>query len=98
MGGKPIDNRRESDGYRFANPSYTGTRTVARNPPERALAERDVAAMRARDVARDRESKPGAALVLIARVVEPKERLEHILAHAGGMPGPSSSTVTVSQR
>ena len=48
---------------------------------ERAVAERDVAAVRARDVARDRQPQAGAALVLIARVVEPQERLEHFLAH-----------------
>ena len=49
---------------------------------ERAVAERDVAAVRARDVARDGEAEAGAALVLIARIVEPQERLEHFLAHA----------------
>jgi hypothetical protein len=48
--------------------------------------------MRARDVAGDREAEAGAALVLVAGVVEPQERLEHFLAHVGGMPGPSSST------
>src|ERR1700676_4179555 len=48
---------------------------------KRAVGKRDVAAMGARDVARDREPEPGAAFVLIARVVEPQERLEHLLAH-----------------
>src|SRR6266404_7115367 len=43
----------------------------------RAVAERDVAAMRAGDVAGDGEAKPGAAFVLVAGVVEPQERLEH---------------------
>ena len=61
----------------------------------RAVAERDVAAMRAGDVAGDGEPQPGAAFVLVAGVVQPQERLEHFLAHLGGMPGPSSSTVTV---
>ena len=36
--------------------------------------------MGARDIARDGEPEAGAAFVLIARVVEPQERLEHILA------------------
>src|SRR5262245_35181497 len=45
---------------------------------ERAVAQADVAAMRARDVARDGETEPGAALVLVARIVEPQERLEHL--------------------
>ena len=47
----------------------------------RAVAERDVAAMRARDVAGDRKAQAGAALILVAGVVEPQERLEHFLAH-----------------
>jgi len=66
-------------------------------PAELAVTERDVAAMRARDVARNRQPKSGAALVLIARIIKPQERLEHILAPAG-MPGPSSSTLMISQR
>ena len=36
--------------------------------------------MGAGDVAGDGEAEAGAAFVLIARVVEPQERLEHILA------------------
>ena len=59
---------------------YTGTRTVARRPPSGEFAERDVAAVRARDVARDGEAEAGAALVLVARIVEAQERLEHLLA------------------
>ncbi len=47
----------------------------------RAVAERDVAAVRACDVARDGQPQAGAALILIARIVEPQERLEHLLAH-----------------
>src|SRR6185295_17655332 len=39
--------------------------------------------MGAGDVARDGKAEPGAALILVARVVEPHERLEHLLAHAG---------------
>src|SRR5664279_6424750 len=50
----------------------------------RAVAERDVAAMRAGDVAGDGEAEAGAAFVLVAGVVEPQERLEHFLAHIGG--------------
>ena len=48
----------------------------------RAVAKRDVAAMRAGDVAGDRKAEAGAALVLVAGVIEPQERLEHFLAHA----------------
>src|SRR5262245_55695496 len=55
---------------------------------ERAVAEHDVAAVRAGEVARDRKTEPGAALVLIARIVEPQKRLEHLLAHARGDSGP----------
>ena len=39
--------------------------------------------MRAGDVAGDRKAKAGAALVLVAGIVEPQERLEHFLAHVG---------------
>src|SRR5262249_1365192 len=52
-----------------------------------AVAEHDAAAVGAGDVARDRETEPGAALVLIARIVEPEKRLEHFLAHGRGNPG-----------
>ena len=48
--------------------------------------------MAAGDVAGDREPEPAVALVLIARVVEPVERPEHVVALRSGMPGPSSST------
>src|SRR5260370_25890075 len=47
----------------------------------RAVAERDVAAMRARDVAGDGKAEPGAALILVAGVIQPQEWLEHFLAH-----------------
>src|SRR5436190_24360520 len=50
----------------------------------RAVGERDVAAMRARDVAGDRQPQSGATLVLIAGIVEPQERLEHFLPHFEG--------------
>src|SRR5206468_9454045 len=50
----------------------------------RAVAEHDVAAMRTRDVAGDGKPKPGAALILVAGVIQPQERLEHFLAHVGG--------------
>src|SRR5947208_1148060 len=43
--------------------------------------------MRARDVARDRKAEAGAALVLIARMVESQERLEYLLAHVLGDAG-----------
>src|SRR5262245_18396489 len=51
-------------------------------PTHRAVAERDVAAMRAGDVAGNRPSKARAAFVLVARIVEPQERLEHLFAQA----------------
>ena len=44
------------------------------------MAQRDVAAMDAGDVAGDGEPKPGRAGVLVARMVEPVERTEHLLA------------------
>ncbi len=47
---------------------------------QRAVAEADVATMRSRDIACDGEPEPAAALVLVARIVEPQERLEHVLA------------------
>src|SRR5207237_4502421 len=50
----------------------------------RAVAEHDIAAMRARDVAGDRKSEAGAALVLVAGAIQPQERLEYFLAHVGG--------------
>ena len=40
--------------------------------------------MRARDVAGDRKSEAGAALVLVAGAIQPQERLEYFLAHVGG--------------
>ena len=43
--------------------------------------------MRARDIAGDGKPEPGAAFVLVARVVEPKERLEYFLAHGRGNTG-----------
>jgi len=49
-------------------------------PAHRAVAEGDVAAVRAGDVAGDRQPQPRAALILVARIVEPQERLEHFLA------------------
>src|SRR5256885_1687684 len=47
--------------------------------PNRTVGQRDIAAMRARDVPRDGETEAGVALVLIARIVEPHERPEHFL-------------------
>src|SRR5690242_4497961 len=39
--------------------------------------------MRAGDVARDRKAEARAAFILVARIVQPQERLEHFLAHLG---------------
>src|SRR5262245_18530899 len=47
---------------------------------ERRIAEGEVAAVSAQDVARDGEAEAGAAGLLVARAVEPEERLEHVLA------------------
>ncbi len=44
--------------------------------------------MRARDVARDRKPQAGAALILVAGMVETQERLEHLLAHMRRNAGP----------
>src|SRR5579864_5788105 len=49
-------------------------------PPHRAVAEHDVAAMGAGDVAGDGKPEAAAAFVLVARVVEAKERLEDLVA------------------
>src|SRR4029077_20755091 len=48
---------------------------------ERRIAERDVAAVRTRNVAGNGEAETGAALILIACVVQSQERLEHVVAH-----------------
>ena len=64
-------------------PKLTGTRTVARNPPI-GLSPSVMSPPCERAMSRAIASpKPGAALVLIARIVEPQERLEHLLAHIG---------------
>src|SRR4029079_8897790 len=52
------------------------------------VAERDVAAVAAGDVAGDGEAKPGAALVLVAGVVEAQKRLERLVAHVRRNAGP----------
>ena len=46
---------------------------VARNP-RLAVAQGYVAAVRAGDIERDRKAEPGAAFVLVARVVERRPR------------------------
>src|SRR4029079_6931728 len=75
--------------------SYTGTRTVARNPPsglspsvisppgERAIsrARAKPRPVLARDISRDGDAEACVALVLVARIAEPHERAEHFLAH-----------------
>src|SRR5690242_13800833 len=53
---------------------------------ERAVAQDDISAMRAGNIARDREPQTRAALVLVACVVEPQERLEYLFPHAGRNP------------
>src|SRR6478672_1793101 len=57
-------------------------------PSEWTVGEHDVAAVRASDIARDSQTQPGAAFVLIARVVEPQNGLEPLFAKMGWDPGP----------
>src|SRR5262249_42552746 len=47
---------------------------------ERTVRQQNIAAVRAGDIARDGEAEAGAALILVAGIVEPQERLEHLLA------------------
>ena len=70
----------------------TGGRAQA---AERAAVQRDVAAMRPRDVARDGKAQTRMSLVLIAGFVKSVERTEGLFATLDGMPGPSSSIFTV---
>src|SRR5690606_16371595 len=51
---------------------------------ERTVPQRDVAAVRSRNIARDGETQPGATLVLVAGIVEPQKGFEHIVTHAAG--------------
>ena len=61
--------------------NQTGTRTLARNPPS-GLSPSVMSPPCERAISRAiAKPRPGAALVLIARVVEPQERLEHVFAH-----------------
>src|SRR5207248_11302209 len=77
--------RRAGHGVRAANLNrYPHGRPQA---AQWAVAEQNVAAMGAGDVAGNGKTEPGAAFVLIARVVEPQKRPEHLLAHAGRNPG-----------
>jgi hypothetical protein len=57
-----------------------GCAPVTLSPPSGLSASVDLAAVGAGDVAGDGEAEPGAALVLVARLVQPDERLEHFLA------------------
>ena len=58
----------------------SGISTDRAQAAKRAVFERDVAAMGARDVAGDGEAEAGAGLILIARLIEPDERPEHVFA------------------
>src|SRR5690242_17477203 len=71
---RPTCSASKGDGFLDGNPN---SRAQA---PERRVAKRDVAAVGARDIARDGKPKSGAAFVLVARIVKPQEGLEHILA------------------
>src|SRR4051812_9122556 len=50
---------------------------------ERALLEADIAAMAAGDIPRDREAEAGAALIEVARRIQPVEWAEHCLVLRG---------------
>src|SRR5690606_35226848 len=63
--------------------SGEGSGRYAHDGPQaahRAVAERDVAAMAAGDVAGDGKPEPGAAVIEVTRFVETHERLEDVLA------------------
>ena len=68
----------------FAEFQCASDRHAHRGPQaaERALGERDVAAMAAGDVAGDGQAQARAALVLVARLFEPQEGFEDLLALA----------------
>ena len=67
--------------------------TIARRPPLRALVERDVAAIIACQVARDRQAQPRPWL----GIVEPLAGRERLFAQLGAIPLPSSS-ITMRRR
>src|SRR5205085_7612337 len=67
---------RTASGTRLHRHPYRGAQSA-----HRAVAEHDVAAMRAGDIAGDRKAEAGAAFVLVAGIVEAQKRLEHFLAH-----------------
>src|ERR1700722_18275005 len=87
IGERAADSRRLRP-LRRACPTLHRHADDSAKPAERAVAERDVAAVRARNVARDGKAQARAALVLVARIVEAKERLEHIVAHVDRNAGP----------
>src|SRR5580692_12298280 len=80
--------QRDKEAYRARQPTPNGKRRGSDRhldsrpqAAQRRVAECDVAAVGPGDVAGDGETEPGAALVLVARVVDAEERLEHFLAH-----------------
>jgi hypothetical protein len=75
--------------------SKAGTRTMTLRPPI-GLSSSVMSPpwLRAMSRAMD-EAEPGAAGVLVAGLVEAHEGLEDVFALDAGMPGPSSSTMTV---
>ena len=86
--------RQERRGARSARSTRAcGNARSSRHPDDRpqaahrAVVQRDVAAMAARDVAGDRQAETGAAFVLVARRVQPEEGAEHVFAPLGGNAG-----------
>src|SRR5436190_23083281 len=82
--------RKRSCSNKKLEPSSDSTkndRALDRHPYRRpqstqwAIGERNLAAVRARNIARNGKTEPRVSLVLIARVVEPHERPEYFFAH-----------------
>ncbi len=78
-------------------PGQTGSRTVARKPPSGKSPSMMSPPWGAGDIAGDGEAYVRAAAVDIAGLVEPEEGAGRTSSRAGasGMPGPSSSTITI---
>ena len=83
-----IQDRMSFPSGRAFKPGAAMSARLAARP--RPVAQRDVAAVHLRDVARDGQAQAGAAGLAAARLLQPVERLEHLSSSAPGMPGPSS--------
>jgi hypothetical protein len=97
--------QRDKEAYRARQPTPNGKRRGSDRhldsrpqAAQRRVAECDVAAVGPGDVAGDGETEPGAALVLLRASSMRRNGLNTSSRICSGMPGPSSSTLTVSQR